>query len=602
MNNERLIAYSKHIIRNKQSIPDPPLISYLTIKINTSLLPQTIVVYAKDSLRVGRGKNNDIMIADVAISRQHIHIIYEEGSWFVIDQNSLNGCFINHQKVVGKQALNLPCDIHFGHSDIILSLSSVKRDNLSNTSFINNEFKSNDRTQIFTQANSKNHINNTKTANSDSIQDSLLTEGEFKRSVNAVKEPQENKTPPTQQIIDKNALEEKLFSKKVSEDAGEYTQIVRGMINKHRKKKSRVYQYSLFFLALILSATIAFVVYQQSILDNARTLALDMFYDIKEMEISLAKLELQLQDDLNESITENSENSQEGYAVKKAQQALREAQQADADKKRKKLQAMQEKYQTYLKKLESIKLSRIKAPLISARRSQSNDYEKQLILNVAIKFGESELELPDGFYDKVHEYIVYWQSSSRLPRAMRHLANKNYAPVIKDALRKQNLPEQFLYLVLQESNFNTQAIGLETRYGIAKGAWQFLPGTGKDFGLIPGEKAAVREYDRDDERFQFDKASYAGAKYLKHIYSTEAQASGLLVMAGYNYGHNRVKGMIRKMPNNPRERNFWKFIQKYKIPKETYDYVFYIFSAAVIAEDPTSFGFSFRSPTAKNKK
>lgn len=602
MNNEQFIAYSKRIIRNKQAIPDSQLISYLTIKINASLLPQTIVVYAKDSLTVGRGRNNDIMIADVAISRQHIQVIYEEGNWFVIDQNSLNGCFINNQKVVGKQALNLPCDIYFGRSEIILSLSFVTVDNLSNPSFVDNKVESNDRTQIFTQANSKSHINNTQTVSNYASQASLLTEGEFKQSVNAAKEPQENKIPPTQQVIDTNELEEKLFSKKAAEDAGEYTQIVRGMINEHRKKKSRVYKYSLFFLVLILSATIAFIVYQQSILDNARTLALDMFYDIKEMEISLAKLELQLQDDLNENIMENSENSQESYAVKKAQQALREAQQVEADKKRKKLQAMQEKYQTYLKKLESIKLSRIKAPLISARRSQSSDYEKQLILNVAIKFGESELELPDGFYDKVHEYIVYWQSSSRLPKAMRHLANKNYAPIIKDALRKQSLPEQFLYLVLQESNFNTRAIGPETRYGIAKGAWQFLPGTGKDFGLTPGAKAAVREYDHDDERFQFDKASYAGAKYLKHIYSTEAQASGLLVMAGYNYGHNRVKGMIRKMPNNPRERNFWKFIQKYKIPKETYDYVFYIFSAAVIAEDPTYFGFSFRSPTVENKK
>ncbi len=108
------------------------------------------------------------------------------------------------------------------------------------------------------------------------------------------------------------------------------------------------------------------------------------------------------------------------------------------------------------------------------------------------------------------------------------------------------------------------------------------------------------EFDAIDERFNFKMASRAGAKYLKHIYSTEAQASGLLVLAGYNYGHNRVKGMIRKMPKNPRERNFWKFIKKYEIPQETYDYVFYIFAAAVIGEDPKYFGFEFNSPIIIN--
>lgn len=108
--------------------------------------------------------------------------------------------------------------------------------------------------------------------------------------------------------------------------------------------------------------------------------------------------------------------------------------------------------------------------------------------------------------------------------------------------------------------------------------------------------AATRDVDEQDQRFDFALATRAGAKYLKLIYGTEAQASGLLVIASYNYGQNRVREMIKKMPDNPRERNFWKFIQQYQIPKETYDYVFYIFSAAVIGEDPKHFGFKFNPP------
>jgi hypothetical protein len=37
---------------------------------------------------------------------------------------------------------------------------------------------------------------------------------------------------------------------------------------------------------------------------------------------------------------------------------------------------------------------------------------------------------------------------------------------------------------------------------------------------------------------------------------------------------------------------------KDKWPKETYDYVYYIFSAAVIGENPKLFGFKFENPLA----
>jgi hypothetical protein len=55
------------------------------------------------------------------------------------------------------------------------------------------------------------------------------------------------------------------------------------------------------------------------------------------------------------------------------------------------------------------------------------------------------------------------------------------------------------------------------------------------------------------------------------------------------------------MPENPRERNFWLLLKNYrrKIPKETYDYVFYIISAAVIGENPGLFGFGFDNPIAQ---
>lgn len=87
---------------------------------------------------------------------------------------------------------------------------------------------------------------------------------------------------------------------------------------------------------------------------------------------------------------------------------------------------------------------------------------------------------------------------------------------------------------------------------------------------------------------------------MKDLYATDAQASGLLIMACYNWGEGRVLPLIRSLPQNPSDRNFWKVLTRYreKIPAETYDYVFSIFSAAVIGEDPKLFGFSFDNPLA----
>jgi hypothetical protein len=56
--------------------------------------------------------------------------------------------------------------------------------------------------------------------------------------------------------------------------------------------------------------------------------------------------------------------------------------------------------------------------------------------------------------------------------------------------------------------------------------------------------------------------------------------------------------MIRSLPPNPRERNFWKLQERYRgsIPPETYNYVFSIVAAAVIGENPRLFGFPFDNP------
>ena len=130
--------------------------------------------------------------------------------------------------------------------------------------------------------------------------------------------------------------------------------------------------------------------------------------------------------------------------------------------------------------------------------------------------------------------------------------------------------------------------------------WQFIPETAVKYGLHLGPLVDLRRPDPGDDRHHYDKETKAAAAYLKDLFSTDAQASGLLVMACYNWGEDQVLPLVRSMPANPRERNFWQLLEKHReqVPQETYDYVFYIISAAVIGENPRLFGFDFDNPLA----
>jgi len=229
--------------------------------------------------------------------------------------------------------------------------------------------------------------------------------------------------------------------------------------------------------------------------------------------------------------------------------------------------------------------------------------QDRLVLRVARIFGECELDMPSDFVAEVNKYIKKWQSSPRLANALSAARQNGYTAKISEEMLAEGLPQQFFYLALQESNFDPYISGPMTRKGIAKGMWQFVPETAMKYGLHLGPLIDLRRPDPADDRHHYDRETKAAARYLKDLYSTDAQASGLLVMACYNWGENQVLPLVRSMPANPRERNFWRLLANHrnKIPQETYDYVFYITSAAVIGENPRLFGFDFDNPLAESE-
>ena len=341
---------------------------------------------------------------------------------------------------------------------------------------------------------------------------------------------------------------------------GDHTQMVRRAFVRVAKKQSRNYLYVIGAIGVCLIAALGYATYQQFRLEKLDALTVEIFYSMKEVELQVAKLE--------------ADNTAAGVAGNREQLSAMRA----------RLARMESQYDAYLGKM----------GLFGSDMSE----EDRLILRVARIFGECQVNLPDGFVDEVKKYIAKWQSSNRLAKAVERANLNGYNHIVRDVMLEHYLPPQFFYLALQESDFKRNIVGPKTRYGIAKGIWQFIPTTASHYGLHAGPLLEVARYDPKDERFDFEKATRAAASYIREIYTTDAQASGLLVMAAYNWGEKRIIDRIREMPENPRDRNFWQLLKKHQIPRETYDYVYYIFSATVIGENPRLFGFDFDNPLA----
>lgn len=495
----------------------------------------------------GRAENNNIVISHDAVSRHHIEIKPVADRWYLVNLKSTNGIYIDGRLIQDQEELHFPVVIALGVAGVYL------------------------RIQVQTP-------------------DSMNTVLPSSQSSDATLSVHSTSTASGHRDVSQSAIEARLLAAEDSDDMGDYTLMARRVIHKDRVKRAKSYKKAIGWLLGLCGVAVGLVTYQHIALQSTQQLALDMFYDIKTLEVSLSQADLKLDENaelLDKTLQAiNSEKLRISQEELKLQQEKIAAEKLRMRQERVRLANMKAKYRKYVEQANSLRL----------RFPTDKQYESELIAKVARELGESELELPDDFVEEVRKYIQYWQRTSRLQTAINNMEQNNLLPLVTSALEQQGLPLYFVYLPLQESNYDIHAIGPETRYGIAKGAWQLLAGTGQDFGVTPGPLADVREYDEQDGRFDFAQATQAATKYLKKIYSTEAQASGLLVMASYNYGDNRVKNMIKQMPDNPRDRNFWKFLQSYELPTETRDYVFFIFSAAVIGEDPQHFGFKFNPP------
>ncbi len=148
-----------------------------------------------------------------------------------------------------------------------------------------------------------------------------------------------------------------------------------------------------------------------------------------------------------------------------------------------------------------------------------------------------------------------------------------YEPIISEALRREGLPQDLIYMAAAESGFNPFAL---SRKG-AKGIWQLMLPRAREYGLKKDRWV--------DEREDPEKSTQAAVRHLKDLYETFGD--WYLAMAAYNCGPANVRRAIEKTGYA----DFWILRDLQALPRETRNYVPIVLATAQIARDPKAYGF-----------
>jgi len=162
---------------------------------------------------------------------------------------------------------------------------------------------------------------------------------------------------------------------------------------------------------------------------------------------------------------------------------------------------------------------------------------------------------------------TYWQSQTVL---FLKKANR-FFPVIEPILKENNIPDDFKYIALIES-------GLENSISPsgAKGYWQFLEGTAKEYGLEVNKEV--------DERYHLIKSTEAACRYFAKAY--EKFDNWTVAAASYNMGRTNI---IRQI-NRQKSDNYYDLV----LGDETGRYIYRILAVKLILENPENYGFNLR--------
>ncbi|HPQ94934.1 MAG: transglycosylase SLT domain-containing protein [Thiothrix sp.] len=165
--------------------------------------------------------------------------------------------------------------------------------------------------------------------------------------------------------------------------------------------------------------------------------------------------------------------------------------------------------------------------------------------------------LPDySGHPRVRTFI---QRYARNPGQMSILSARadTFLHMIIEEVNRRGIPSEIALLPFVESGFNPDVFS----HAGAAGLWQFIPSTGKTYGL----NRAKGQYDARMDPFA---ATGAALNYLQKL-NREFNGDWLLALAAYNCGENRVHRAVRQARARGLNPTFWNL----SLPQETMNYV-----------------------------
>lgn len=172
----------------------------------------------------------------------------------------------------------------------------------------------------------------------------------------------------------------------------------------------------------------------------------------------------------------------------------------------------------------------------------------------------------------IQQYINYYQGRGRGTMESGLRRSGQFMKMARQIFKEEGVPIDITWLGQVESAWKPKAVS----WAAASGLWQFIPSTGRQFGL--------RQTAWIDERNSYEQATRASAKYLKSL-AARYNGNWELAMAAYNTGAGNIDRGISRAGTA----NFWA-IYPY-IAQETRNYVPNILATILIAKNPEKYGF-----------
>ena len=144
-----------------------------------------------------------------------------------------------------------------------------------------------------------------------------------------------------------------------------------------------------------------------------------------------------------------------------------------------------------------------------------------------------------------------------------------YLPMIEKILRKNNIPDDFKYLVAAESEYSNMISPVG-----ATGFWQIMPETGREEGMEINTVV--------DERYDVEKSTQFACEYFQKSY--EKYGDWTLAAASYNGGRSGINEQIEIQQQN----NYYDLL----LSEETARYIFRAVAYKLVITDPERYGFN----------